>query len=368
MTSYAQKGIINFILSALRSKAGVQMTDVVAALIWNGDHFLACQRPANKSRALLWEFVGGKVEPGETWEAALIRECKEELDVTVVPTNVFMTVIHEYPDITVKLILFNAYIAKGIPQKLEHNDIRWITTDMIDSMEFCPADADILKVLKTLDNELQATLYGYRDETYKAFQAKLIPTVAASSIIGVRIPTLRKMKASINQLGKLPHRYFEENILHALAINRINNVPQCITALNEFLPFVDNWSVCDTISPSCFKRPNQAVLSAVSKWMHSEHPYTIRFGILVLMKYYLDEAFDPAFLSMVGSIRSDHYYVNMMIAWYFATALAKQYVPTLSYLKTDPLDKWTHNKTIQKAVESDRLTSEQKQQLRKLKK
>ena len=126
------------------------MTDVVAALIWDNDKFLACQRPANKSRALLWEFVGGKVEPGESWEDALIRECREELAVTVAPTNIFMTVVHEYPDITVRLILFNAYIAEGVPQKLEHNDIRWITTDMIDNMEFCPADKDILKKLKQL--------------------------------------------------------------------------------------------------------------------------------------------------------------------------------------------------------------------------
>ena len=126
------------------------MTDVVAALIWEGDRFLACQRPAHKARGLLWEFVGGKVEPGETPEDALIRECREELDVTVAPMDVFMTVIHEYPDLTVRLILFNASIAEGTPKLLEHNDLRWITTAEIDTLDFCPADEEILKKLKEL--------------------------------------------------------------------------------------------------------------------------------------------------------------------------------------------------------------------------
>ena len=126
------------------------MVDVVAALIWEGERFLACQRPAHKARGLLWEFVGGKVEPGETAEQALIRECREELDVTVAPRDVFMTVIHEYPDLTVRLILFNAVIAEGTPKLLEHNDLRWITTDEIDTLDFCPADEEILKKLKEL--------------------------------------------------------------------------------------------------------------------------------------------------------------------------------------------------------------------------
>lgn len=126
------------------------MTDVVAALIWEGDRFLACQRPANKARALLWEFVGGKVESGESLEEALIRECREELDITVEPKGVFMEVIHEYPDLTVRLTLFNAVITEGVPRALEHNDIRWITTAEIDGLDFCPADEEILERLKKL--------------------------------------------------------------------------------------------------------------------------------------------------------------------------------------------------------------------------
>ena len=126
------------------------MTDVVAALLWEGDRFLACQRPAHNAQGLLWEFVGGKVEPGETKEEALIRECREELAVTVAPRDIFMEVIHEYPDLTVRLTLFNAAIAEGTPQLLEHNDLRWITTSEIDTLEFCPADEEILKKLKTI--------------------------------------------------------------------------------------------------------------------------------------------------------------------------------------------------------------------------
>ena len=126
------------------------MTDVVAALIWEGNRFLACQRPAHKARGLLWEFVGGKVEPGESREEALIRECREELDITIAPRDVFLTVIHEYPDLTVRLTLFNASIISGDPKLLEHNDLRWITVQEIDSLEFCPADEEILKKLKEL--------------------------------------------------------------------------------------------------------------------------------------------------------------------------------------------------------------------------
>ena len=126
------------------------MTDVVAALIWEGDRFLACQRPAHKARGLLWEFVGGKVEPGESLEDALIRECREELDITVAPRDVFMEVIHEYPDLTVRLTLFNAAIAEGTPKALEHHDIRWITVQEIDGLAFCPADEEILKKLKEM--------------------------------------------------------------------------------------------------------------------------------------------------------------------------------------------------------------------------
>lgn len=343
------------------------MTDVVAALIWDQDRFLACQRPAHKSRGLLWEFVGGKVEPGETPQQALIRECMEELAVTVAPQEVFMEVVHEYPDLTVRLILFNAVITDGTPQLLEHNDIRWITTAQIDQFAFCPADKDILAVLKGIDGGLQAALYANRDAGYHAFHTGLLPGIVPSSVMGVRMPVLRKLHKRFSVPGKLPHRFYEENILHALYINELKDAREAISALESFLPFVDNWAVCDALSPKSFRASPGVLLPAVERWLKSKHPYTLRFGIEVLMKYYLEESFCPEFLSKVAAIRSDHYYVNMMIAWYFATALAKQYDATIPILQQKLLDGWTHNKTIQKACESFRITSEKKAYLRTLK-
>ena len=346
------------------------MTDVVAALIWDGDRFLACQRPANKSRALLWEFVGGKVEPGETAAEALIRECREELNVTVSPSDVFMEVVHEYPDITVRLILFNATVTDGTAEKLEHNDIRWITTGEIDNFQFCPADKDILIQLKRIDNALQASLYAQRDEAYQSFQSKLIPTMGQGKMLGVRMPLLRnisRMIPDIQTLGVLPHKFFEEDCLHGLLINRMNNVDEAIRALDEFLPYVDNWSVCDLLKPNAFCVHDRKILSAVERWLESDHPYTRRFAIGVLMKFYLDDNFDPAMLRRVAGLRSNDYYVNMMIAWYIATALAKRYDAAVTVLVDRLLDRWTHNKVIQKACESFRITPNQKSYLRTLK-
>ena len=342
------------------------MTDVVAALIWDNDKFLACQRPANKSRALLWEFVGGKTEPGETHQEALIRECREELGITVAPADVFMEVIHEYPDITVRLILFNAVIAEGVPQKLEHNDIRWITPAQIDDYQFCPADKDILKVLKTMDNATQAALYANADQGYQRFQSKLLPGIDPSKILGVRFPTLRRMAKTlqIEDLGALPHKYQEENIIHALLINKIKHSTEAIAAIDAFLPYVDNWSVCDTIIPEAFANHPKELPDSIERWLNSDHPYAVRFGIEMLMKFYLDSQFRDEHLYKVAAIRSEHYYVNMMIAWYFATALAKQYTAAITILENNLLDTWTHNKTIQKACESFRISPEQKVYLR----
>lgn len=345
------------------------MTDVVAALIWDGDKFLACQRPAHKALGLLWEFVGGKVEPGETPEEALIRECREELGVTVAPADVFMEVVHDYPDLVVRLILFNAVITEGIPQKLEHRDMRWITSAQIDEYNFCPADKDILKVLKNIENSVQAALYANKDTSYHQFQTKLLPGIDPASVLGVRMPVLRRlsMQYGIDRLGHLPYKYYEENVLHALHINRMTAPTEAISALDAFLPFVDNWAVCDAISPRAFVSRPTELLTAIDRWICSDQPYTVRFGIEMLMKYYLDSHFQPTYLQKVATVRSDHYYVNMMIAWYFATALAKQYSSAISVLENKMLDCWTHSKTIQKACESFRISPDQKKYLRTLK-
>ena len=350
------------------------MTDVVAALIWDGDRFLACQRPAHKARGLLWEFVGGKVEPGETLQEALVRECREELDVTVRPGSVFMSLIHEYPDLTVRLILFNAVIAEGTPKKLEHHDIRWITTKEIDDYDFCPADEEILRRLKTVDSGLQAELLSLADSEYKAFQCSLMPTVDPATVIGVRMPVLRKFGKEMKATGadaaflaQLPHRFYEENNLHGIWISGMKSLDHALIALDAFLPYVDNWATCDLISPAVFRSRPAVLTEKIQTWLASDHTYTLRFAIGVLMKYYLEEDFDKRHLQWVADIDSEEYYVRMMQAWYFATALSKRYDSALQFLHERKLTPWVHNKTIQKAVESYRIPAEIKEYLKTLK-
>ena len=351
------------------------MTDVVAALIWEGNRFLACQRPAHKARGLLWEFVGGKVEPGEKPDAALIRECREELDVTVRVGEVFMSLVHEYPDLTVRLTLFNAEITDGTPKMLEHNDIRWITTGEIDDYNFCPADVEILSALKTIDNGLQAALMGMADPAYKAFHCSLMPTVDTAAVMGVRMPALRKFAVGMKKRGvadaflsELPHRFYEENNLHGILISQMKSYTDTVKALDAFLPHVNNWATCDLLSPISFRICPEELPAKIKVWLACEHVYTVRFGIGVLMKYYLDDAFSPEYLHWVAQISSDEYYIKMMQAWYFATALSKQYAAALPILTENRLPTWVHNKAIQKALESNRISKETKEYLKKLKK
>lgn len=350
------------------------MTDVVAALIWDGDRFLACQRPAHKARGLLWEFVGGKVEPGETKEQALIRECREELDVTVRVGKVFMELIHKYPDMTVRLTLFNAVISHGVPKMLEHNDIQWITTQQIDDYAFCPADVDILAQLKHIQNGLQAELFALRDETYKQFHMNLMPTVDPNRVLGIRVPVLRSFAKEYAKSHKLddfllnlPHLYYEEDNLHGILISEMQEFDKAVETLDKFLPYVDNWATCDLISPKAFRDHPVKLFDHIKRWLSSGHIYTVRFGICMLMKFYLGQNFQQEHLKMVASIPMDAYYVKMAIAWYFATALTKQYDAVIPYLENRLLPIWTHNKTIQKAIESYRITDAQKRYLKTLK-
>lgn len=346
------------------------MTDVVAALIWRGDRFLACQRPAHKARGLLWEFVGGKVEPGETKEEALVRECREELAVIVSPGTVFMELVHEYPDLTVRLTLFNAVITCGEPQLLEHNDLRWITTQEIPQYDFCPADVEILSQLQRIDNVLQAELLSLAESNYCEFQRSLMPTVPSEKVLGVRVPVLRKIAARMKRernceafLANLPHQFYEEDYLHAILICDLEDP---MKELDKFLPYVDNWAVCDTLSPKAFLGSSAELLPKVQTWLNSDHPYTVRFGLGVLMKYYLDDHFSSEQLSLAAAAVTEDYYVKMMAAWYFATALAKQYTHMLPVLEKRLLPAWVHNKTIQKATESFRIPPERKNYLRTL--
>lgn len=213
-------------------------------------------------------------------------------------------------------------------------------------------------------------LFALQDLGYRNFNTKLLPTVDPDMIIGVRMPQLRALAKTvrIEDLGPLPHRYHEENALHALCIERIKEFDRCMAALEAFLPYVDNWAVCDSLRPKCFKKHKTELLRYIERWLESEHPYTVRFAIEMLMVHYLDEDFSPKYPEMVASVFSNEYYVNMMSAWYFATALAKQYDLVIGYLQEERLSVWIHNKTIQKALESFRITEEQKAYLRTLRK
>lgn len=218
---------------------------------------------------------------------------------------------------------------------------------------------------------LQEQLFALQDKAYADFQSKLLPTVPRETVIGVRTPDLRKMAKQICKtpaaqkfLQSLPHRYFDENQLHAFILSEDKDFNTCIANLEQFLPYVDNWATCDQLSPRCFKKHTTELLSYIRKWMKSTHTYTIRFGMGMLMRYYLDGEFKPEFLEWVASIKSDEYYIRMMQAWFFATALAKQWDATLPYIEQHRLHPWMHNKTIQKAIESYRITDEQKALLR----
>ena len=221
--------------------------------------------------------------------------------------------------------------------------------------------------------KVQAELFEMQDLTYRDFHAKLMPTIDKETVIGVRTPMLRayakkfgKTADAVTFLEVLPHKYYEENNLHGLLIEQIKDYPACIAAIERFLPYVDNWATCDMIALHTMKKHLDVFIQEVYSWMASDHPYIVRFGIGMLMRYYLDEQFKPEYPEKVAEIKSDEYYVNMMRAWYFATALAKQYDQILPYLEEKKLDTWTHNKTIQKAVESYRIAAEQKCYLRTL--
>ena len=217
-------------------------------------------------------------------------------------------------------------------------------------------------------------LFSLQDEEYREFNSKLIPTVAKENVIGIRIPVLRKYEKEIRNsekakefLNSLPHKYTEEYNLHALLLENIKSYEDTIKALNDFLPFVDNWATCDIMSIKIFKKHLDILPGQLDIWLNSSHTYTIRFAIKMYMSYYLDENFDVAYMTKISKIQSDEYYVNMMLSWYFATALAKQYETAIKFLEENKLSQWVHNKTIQKATESYRITDEQKTYLKTLK-
>lgn len=212
-----------------------------------------------------------------------------------------------------------------------------------------------------------------QDAAYRAFQIKLIPNIDPGAIIGVRTPQLRMLAREIagtpeaaRFLAALPHDTFEENQLHAFLIEQEKHFDGCLDLVHNFLPYVDNWATCDQLSPKALAKDKAALLEDIRHWLASDHAYTVRFGVNCLMRWYLDEAFDPEYLAWVAQLRSEEYYVNMVVAWYFATALAKQWDSAIGYIEQRRLEPWTHRKTIQKAVESFRITPEQKGYLKTL--
>lgn len=216
-------------------------------------------------------------------------------------------------------------------------------------------------------------LFTLQDTGYREFHSKLIPNVDKEAVIGVRTPALRKFAKEVAKtpmaaefMKILPHRYYEENNLHGFLIEEIREYERCIRSLDVFLPYVDNWATCDLMAPKILKKHLPELLEQIRVWIGSAHAYTVRFGIGMLMRFYLEEAFVLEYADMVAAVRSEEYYVNMMAAWYFATALAKQYEAVLPYIEEGRLPVWIHNKTIQKAVESSRIPKARKEYLRSL--
>lgn len=222
--------------------------------------------------------------------------------------------------------------------------------------------------------EIQKTLFSLQDKDYAAFSAKLMPTVSTDTVIGVRVPLLRTLAKQLCKEGSaeaflstLPHTYFEENHLHSFIIGATRDFDTCVAQLDRFLPYVDNWAVCDSLRPVSFGKNLLRLSEKIKVWLTSPHPYTVRFGIEMLMVHFLDGAFDEKYLSWVSAVKSDEYYVKMMQAWYFATALAKQWDSTLPIIENGLPDAWVHNKAIQKSVESYRVTDDRKMYLKMLK-
>ena len=221
---------------------------------------------------------------------------------------------------------------------------------------------------------IQDYLFENRDLEYRDFQSKLIPTVDKDYFIGVRTPVLRKYAKEIAKseiknsfLAELPHSFFDENQLHGFVISLEKDFDRAVYEVDRFLPYVNNWATCDQLSPKVFKKNRAALLPHIDRWIDSGEEYTVRFGISMVMEHLLDDDFNEEYMKKVASIRSDKYYINMMIAWYFATALAKQYDTAVKYIESGVLDVWTHNKAIQKARESYRVSPEQKEYLNSLK-
>lgn len=221
---------------------------------------------------------------------------------------------------------------------------------------------------------IREKLFTFEDPKYRDFQSKLVPNIEKETIIGVRTPDMKKIakefakeESTKDFLKDLPHKYYEENLVHIFILSMIKDFDECVKGLEAFFPYIDCWPVCDQSSPGIFKKNHEKVLPLVKKWIDSDHVYTSRYGMRILMNEFLGDDFKPEYLSWVASKKGDDYYLKMMVAWYFATALAKQYDESVKVIELKELDPWTHNKAIQKACESFRVSDEHKEYLKTLK-
>lgn len=349
-----------------------KLIPVAAAIITENDRILVSQRPIGKARALQYEFPGGKLEKGETAEAALIRECREEMGIELKNLVFFTSLSYDYGDIRVFL---NFFFAETDDEPMELDKQNLVRTDKAEllALDLCPADRLAAEMLVDPLGSITAELYSMQDVPYGDFTARLLPNIDRRSVIGVRMPEIRKYAKRLRRhdpetaeafLHSLPHRYYEENNLHAYLIAEEKDQNKCMELMREFLPYVDNWSTCDTLLPKALGKDRRKTLSFADELISSGETYSVRFGIGILMKYFLKDDFDTGILDRVADICSDEYYVRMMQAWFFATALTFRYAESLEYIKNHRLCAWVHNKTIQKAVESRRIGDEKKDELR----
>jgi len=225
----------------------------------------------------------------------------------------------------------------------------------------------------SMENIIQEKLFALRDEKFSKFQRRLMPTVSPETVIGVRTPAIRELVKEIKGTDEarsfikdLPHEYFDENQLHALLLSQESEYETCIEHVEKFLPYIDNWATCDQLSPKIFKKHRRELLKRIQRWINSKEVYTVRFGIGMLKRHFLDEDFDEKHLKLVAGVDSGEYYIKMMVAWYFATALAKHWDSAVKFIEAGELDRWTHNKSIRKATESYRVPLEHKEYLKTL--
>ena len=351
----------------------------------DGTFLLTKRHPDKDVYPGFWEAsCGGSGTTGEDPRTCAKRELYEE---TGLKSDNLLLISHSFRERSHSM--FYSYLtivdcAKDsvVLQDEETVDYKWV--DAKGFLDYVDSDVSIkthnarydrlINAMRKGTGDIVLELLKSQDLKYRDMQTTIIPSVDANAIIGVRTPVLRSFAKKLSKtsdaekfLTDLPHDFFEEDQLHAFMISEMKDYDRCMEELQKFLPYVNNWATCDQMSPKVFKKHHKELLKEIKPWLSSDKTYTIRFGIGMLMEHFLNEDYDIKYPKMVSKVRSEEYYVNMMIAWYFATALAFQYDSILPFIEDKKLDKWTHNKTIQKAVESYRITPEQKDYLRSLK-